>query len=72
MARTKPIPVRRETSSEYISKHDRVLKSTKSADSQANGKDQNGTLADLKRDDAPPEAGVFQLMIAVAGIYASL
>jgi hypothetical protein len=72
MARTKPVPVRRETSSEYISKHDRVLKSAKFAENQVNGGKNDGLVADLKRDTAPAEAGAVQLVIAVAGIYASL
>jgi hypothetical protein len=57
--------MRRETSSEYISKHDRY---------SANGVAMNGNGKVAVVSDAPAkkEPGLAQLAIAVAGIYGSL
>lgn len=73
MARTKQAtPIRRELSSEYASKHDRIPKESPSV---SNGK-ANGHVA--ARADTPKptttkkEAGLVTLIIDVAGIYASL
>ncbi|OAA43067.1 UDP-Glc/Gal endoplasmic reticulum nucleotide sugar transporter [Metarhizium rileyi] len=72
MARTKRVPVRRESSSEYFNKQ------TASWEDAGNGADKsqvaNGHAAAANgsaMDNAKPEAGVMQLFISVAGIYAS-
>ena len=74
MARTKQAtPLRRELSSEYASKYDRIPKESPSASNGA----ANGHVA--ARADTPKattttkkEAGLVTLFIDVAGIYASL
>jgi len=71
MARTKATPIRREISSEYISKHDRP---------QRNGALVGGKPeADAAVDEVPPMSavldknnGLVQVAIAVGGIYGSL
>lgn len=67
MARTKqPAPIRREISSEYTGKHDRII---------PNGKEMVGKSAyGLVGKDAASNssAGILQLLICVAGIYGSL
>lgn len=69
MARSKQaMPVQRTTSSEYISKHDRFPKNT--TDLAARAKDNAQALATVARDDSG--SGMFQLLICVGGIYASL
>jgi solute carrier family 35 (UDP-galactose transporter), member B1 len=69
MARTKqPAPVRRETSSEYISKHDRVVKKGTVSNGTANGKDEVPPIsAGFEKN-----TGLLQVAIAVGGIYGSL
>jgi UDP-galactose transporter B1 len=67
MARSKQAPpIRREASSEYFSRKSSFQGSGDSA-KQSNGK----VAAPAPRAEAK-EAGVLQLLIAVAGIYASL
>lgn len=69
MARSKQaMPVKRATSSEYISKHDRFPKN--STDLAARVKDNVQSLAAGARDE--PGSGMLQLLICVGGIYASL
>lgn len=73
MARTKQVPVRRESSSEFFNKQTASwvdtdgrgdkLQVTKGYTAAANGP---------ASSSAKPEAGVVQLFISVAGIYASL
>lgn len=76
MARSKQaVPVRREPSSEYISKQDRFSKNTTDVAASANGHGNgngngNAKVAARPREDAV--AGVFQLLVCVGGIYASL
>lgn len=67
MARTKQVPIRRESSSEYFNKE------TATWENAAVKKGTNGGAEKEKVSLAQaPEAGVVQLIIAVAGIYASL
>lgn len=69
MARSKQaMPVKRATSSEYISKHDRFPKNN--TDLAAQAKDTVKALAAGGRDE--PGSGMLQLLICVGGIYASL
>jgi len=71
MARSKTIPIRRETSSEYISKHDRTPNMADG--SVANGSpDGKASAAAPATHSAQWEPGLTQLAIAVGGIYASL
>jgi UDP-galactose transporter B1 len=71
MARSKQAtPVRREESSEFISKKDRVLQRSASDTKEANGKAKGHHVAPKTSEKA--EGGVLQLVIAVAGIYGSL
>lgn len=74
MARSKLPPVRRESSSEFFNKRTATWE-------DANGKVPGGkapavvvpvTARGPAAAQAKPEAGVVQLVIAVAGIYASL
>lgn len=63
------MPVQRATSSEYISKHDRFPKDT--ADVAARAKTGIAkVVAAAPREDSG--SGMFQLLICVGGIYASL
>ncbi|CEJ89318.1 Putative UDP-Glc/Gal endoplasmic reticulum nucleotide sugar transporter [[Torrubiella] hemipterigena] len=66
MARTKQVPVRRESSSEYFNKETATWE-------KASGKQGANGASDKQKGSAAqaPEAGVLQLVIAVAGIYAS-
>jgi solute carrier family 35 (UDP-galactose transporter), member B1 len=67
MARSKQAtPVRREVSSEYISKQT-IAQAKREASELANGRAKAEMMPVDKKD-----AGVTQLVIAVAGIYASL
>lgn len=68
MARTKQAtPLRRETSSEYFSIHDRTPhKKGVSPDGEATAQ------AVLAKTSAKPDNTVVQLVTAVAGIYGSL
>jgi hypothetical protein len=74
MARSKQaMPVKRAPSSEYISKQDRFTKSETDMAVGAHGNSNgnaNAQVAAKPREDAV--AGVFQLLICVGGIYASL
>lgn len=73
MARTKRVPVKRESSSEFFNKQTASWEDTNGGETGsqvANGHAK--TVNELGLDDAKPEAGVVQLVIAVAGIYASL
>lgn len=78
MARSKQaVPVRREPSSEYISKQDRFSKNAADVAGSTNGYGNgngngngNAMVAARPREDAV--AGVFQLLVCVGGIYASL
>lgn len=68
MARSKQAtPVRREPSSEYVSKYDRSPSNGK-----PNGKPDASQLAAAPATPAKKDAGVVTLIIDVAGIYASL
>jgi hypothetical protein len=74
MARTKQAtPIRREPSSEYISKSDRspkrMVATPTEVSPKANGKAAGGAVAPAP---STKEAGVVTLIIDVAGIYASL
>jgi solute carrier family 35 (UDP-galactose transporter), member B1 len=72
MARSKQVtPMRRETSTEYFSRHNSASKRGGDATNQSNGKAASGSLADDLAVDKK-DAGVLQLAIAVGGIYASL
>lgn len=73
MARTKQVPVRRESSSEFFNKQTASWVDTDDRGDKlqvANGYTAaaNGPAS----SSAKPEAGVVQLFISVAGIYASL
>ncbi|KAG5981767.1 hypothetical protein E4U55_002596, partial [Claviceps digitariae] len=71
MARTKRAPVQRESSSEFF---DKKTASWQDGEGTANGhvKAANGAVGGGKDDDdSRPDAGVVQLVISVAGIYAS-
>lgn len=73
MARTKRVPVKRESSSEFFNKQTASWEDTNGR--ETGSKIANGharTVNGLALDDAKPEAGVVQLVTAVAGIYASL
>jgi UDP-galactose transporter B1 len=72
MARSKPTPIRRETSSEYISKYDRIPRNREVAETATNGETNAAPVAAKQDPGDKKEAGVVQLVIAVAGIYASL
>lgn len=75
MARSKQPAVKRESSSEYFNKKTADWEKTidgASKEKQANGHVANGGAKPAKGSPAKNEAGVVQLVIAVAGIYASL
>lgn len=69
MARTKQRAVKREPSSEYFNKNTASWE-----DTNGNHEGSNGHVPDQILDVGldKPDAGVVQLVIAVAGIYASL
>lgn len=69
MARTKQPAIKREPSSEYFNKETATWEKA-----NGNGKASNGLVPDQIVDLSleKPDAGVVQLVIAVAGIYASL
>jgi solute carrier family 35 (UDP-galactose transporter), member B1 len=70
MARAKQAtPIRREPSSEYVSKHDRTLQSNGKANGNANA---NAIGTQTAKLPARKDAGIATLVIDVAGIYASL
>ncbi|KAK3322560.1 UAA transporter family-domain-containing protein [Apodospora peruviana] len=79
MARSKQAtPIRRESSSEYTSKYDRIPQASSKAsmadDEKVNGRAPAGAAAGaVSKAAAPPtkEAGLVTLFIDVAGIYAS-
>jgi UDP-galactose transporter B1 len=75
MARTKRVPVKRESSSEFFNKQtasweDANGKGEKSQVTSGIAASTNGPVLDHAKQQ--PEAGVVQLITAVAGIYASL
>lgn len=74
MARSKQaMPVRRAPSSEYISKQDRFPKNATDVAVSANGNgNSNGSAQVAVKPRKDPVAGVFQLLVCVGGIYASL
>lgn len=65
MARTKQVPNRRESSSEYFNKQTATWE-------HANGKQAVANGHAKAAGNARSEAGVLQLLISVVGIYASL
>ncbi|KAH7170483.1 UAA transporter [Dactylonectria macrodidyma] len=71
MARTKQPAIKREASSEYFNKTTATWEDTNGSDKD--GKSANGQAIQVKADAAheKPDAGVVQLVVAVAGIYAS-
>ncbi|CAH0026841.1 unnamed protein product [Clonostachys rhizophaga] len=74
MARSKQPAVKRESSSEYFNKKTADWEKTidgASKEKQSNGQVANGGAKPAKGSPAKKEAGVVQLVIAVAGIYAS-
>lgn len=75
MARSKQAaPIRRQTSSEYTGKHDRISNRGEMADKHTNG-DVAAKISgrgDSLTKDASGSAGAMQLLICVAGIYGSL
>ncbi|KAK7402983.1 UDP-galactose transporter [Neonectria punicea] len=68
MARTKQRAVKREASSEFFNKTTATWEGSNGRD-----KESNGHVVTIKVDAAPetPDAGVVQLVIAIAGIYVS-
>jgi UDP-galactose transporter B1 len=66
MARTKQVAVKREESSEFFNKQSAEWENANGKESKAT----NGHAAPSK--SAQGEAGLVQLVTAVAGIYASL
>jgi UDP-galactose transporter B1 len=74
MARSKQPPVKRESSSEYFNKRTASWEGSQAADgqSQSNGEIANGRAEEQSPQVEESSAGVLQLVIAVAGIYASL
>lgn len=70
MARTKQVPIRRESSSEFFNKQ------TATWEDNSNGKSaksvSNGAPKASATTVKTSEAGVLQLVISVVGIYASL
>lgn len=71
MARTKQPPMKREASAEYFNKQ---TGNWETSNGKKNGASNGHVKANGKADAAAEEkpAGVLQLVIAVAGIYASL
>lgn len=69
MARSKQPAVKREPSSEFFNRETATWENT-----NGNGKVANGHVPETVLDMGleKPDAGVVQLVIAVAGIYASL
>lgn len=71
MARVKQAtPLRRDPSSEYISKEDRTPRSLEKSNG-TNGH-ANGSVLKAVEAKKPKEAGALQLLFAVGGIYGSL
>jgi UDP-galactose transporter B1 len=71
MARVKQAtPLRRDPSSEFISREDRNPRSLEK--SNGANKDTNGSVLNALAPKQPKEAGVVQLLLAVGGIYGSL
>jgi UDP-galactose transporter B1 len=73
MARSKQPAVKRESSSEYFNKKTAAWEETNGAShsTSTNGHASDGALVKESPADEKKEAGVLQLVIAVAGIYAS-
>jgi len=75
MARSKQAtPIRREPSSEYVSKQDRMAPGRETAVASKASADANGSAdsSQVGKPAAKSDAGVVTLVIDVAGIYASL
>lgn len=81
MARTKSIPIRREGSDSWMEKHgspiqDVINLSNEAGKFQLNGMTQNGSStakkSNLDKPQAAKEAGLHELVVCAAGIYASL
>lgn len=79
MARSKLHPVKRESSSEYFNKKTESWEDTdRKGKAVTNGKATNGVARETAKSAESVDggkdggAGVLQLVIAVAGIYASL
>jgi UDP-galactose transporter B1 len=70
MARTKQLAVKRESSSEFFNKQSATWEDVNGKETRAT----NGHAASSKsaQESEKGEAGLVQLVIAVAGIYASL
>jgi solute carrier family 35 (UDP-galactose transporter), member B1 len=72
MARTKQAhPVQRQPSTEYVIRQNPAHKDRLDVD-MVHADNTNGVLKVLTRDTEEKEAGLLQLVIAVAGIYGSL
>lgn len=76
MGRSKQPPVKRESSSEYFNKRTASWETSAEATEQVEKADKTDVKREVKAEAKPqatePEAGVVQLVISVAGIYASL
>jgi UDP-galactose transporter B1 len=81
MARSKQPPVRRESSSEFFNKRTATWEDTSAEKANSMGQSNGGATDDAvgkavevvaAEVGEKKEAGVVQLVIAVAGIYASL
>lgn len=70
MARSKQPAVKRESSSEYFNKNTATWEGSNGV--ATNGHATNGAAVKKDVEEEKKEAGVLQLVIAVAGIYASL
>lgn len=73
MARAKRAPVKRESSSEFFNKQTATWDETNGDDGRVKGANGHREAAHASGDDASrSDAGLVQLVISVAGIYASL
>lgn len=70
MARSKQPAIKRESSSEYFNKKTATWEETNGV--ATNGHATNGAVLKKEPEAEKKDAGVLQLVIAVAGIYASL
>lgn len=70
MARSKQPAIKRETSSEYFNKKTATWEGANVV--SVNGDTANGAVLKKDEEGEKTDAGVLQLVIAVAGIYASL
>ncbi|QPH01852.1 hypothetical protein C2857_006055 [Epichloe festucae Fl1] len=71
MARTKRAPVKRESSSELFNKQTASWDETNGDDGRVKGTNGHLEAAHVSVDDSRSDAGLMQLVISVAGIYAS-